>query len=129
MNLKFFFLCFSLFFSLLLMGCAKDLPPGSYDSSEVGKVKKVVPGIIISKRPIHIYSKNSATETSVENETNSIDTTAKRKRGYEYVIKLNGGDIVSIAQDEDLKLKVNQHILVIYGTNTRIVADEGESDS
>jgi len=130
MNYRSIALCFSLLLSLLLNGCAKNLPPGSYDSSEVGKVKKVVPGVIISKRPIHIYSAHPDTvDTAAGLDTNSIGTGVKRKGGYEYVIKLNSGDIVSIAQDEDLKLKVKQPILVIYGTNTRIVADEGGSEN
>src|SRR5579871_2762867 len=106
MNRKYIVFYFTFFLSLLLIGCAKDLPPGTYDSSEVGKVKKVVPGVVISKRPIHIYSKSpEVAEGSSSTETHTLDSTGKRKRGYEYVIKLNSGDIVSIAQDEDLKLK------------------------
>lgn len=109
--------------SLLFTGCAKDLPPGNYDANEVGKVKKVVPGVIISKRPINIFAQKSNT-----NENQVPGDSVKRTHGYEFIVKLNDGDIVSIAQDEDLKLKVKQHVLVIYGGNTRIVADEGSED-
>lgn len=127
----FYFMLISL--SLLLYGCAKDLPPGSYDSTEVGKLKKVIPGVIISKRPIHIYTKKADvafTENfSATDENPQIDTGAKRTKGYEYVIKLHNGDIVSIAQQEDLKLKIKQHVLVIYGSTTRIVPDEGSGDN
>ena len=108
----------------LLSGCSKNIQPGRYDATEIGKVKKVVSGVIISKRPINIYT-NQTNIASIDSP--AIDGT-KRQRGYEYVIKLNNGDIVSIAQDEDLKLKVKQSILVIYGDNTRIVADEGDHE-
>ncbi len=118
---------FTAFASLCLVfsGCAKDLPPGSYDASEVGKVKKVVPGVIISKRPINIFAKKA--QTSDDPSVPAGDS-VKRTHGYEFIVKLNDGDIVSVAQDEDLKLKVKQHVLVIYGGNTRIVADEGSDD-
>ena len=128
MSNKFFNLLLVLLSFSLLSGCAKDLQPGSYDVAEVGKVKKVVPGVIISKRPINIYTKNNETNFAAV-EGNPVDTGVKRQRGFEYVVKLNSGDIVSIAQDEDLKLKVKQHILVIYGSNTRLVADEGGNEN
>lgn len=128
MNIKFINF-FSLVLSIILVsGCAKDLTPGSYDATEVGTVKKVVPGVIISKRPINIYTKNNESNVAAMDNT-PLDSNTKRTRGFEYVIKLNSGDIISIAQDEDLKLKVKQPILVIYGKNTRIVADEGGNEN
>ena len=33
---------------LMLSGCSKDIPPGNYDATEAGKVKKVAPGTVIS---------------------------------------------------------------------------------
>ena len=110
--------------TFIISGCAKNIQPGRYDAAEVGKVKKVVAGVIISKRPINIYS----SQPNIASIDNHPVEGSKRQRGFEYVIKLNNGDIVSIAQDEDLKLKVKQSILVIYGDNTRIVADEGERE-
>lgn len=114
---------------ILFTGCAKNLPPGNYDASEVGKVKKVVPGVIISKRPINIFAKKSNSSLGAgDDQAVPAGDSVKRTHGYEFIVKLNDGDIVSIAQDEDLKLKVKQHVLVIYGGNTRIVADEGSDD-
>ena len=126
---------------LALNGCSKDLPPGNYDASEVGKIKKVVPGVIISKRPITIRSKNVKTETppSVNPLTNNesassntdadmIDTDTVQTHGVEYVIRLDSGSIISVVQSEDLRLKTKQHILVISGNNTRIVPDDGSEN-
>lgn len=107
--------------SIALSGCTKDLPPGDYDAAEVGKVKKVVPGVILSKRAVRLH-KNS------ENTEGVVDNTGGHSRGFEYVIKLNSGQVISLVQTENLNLKTNQRVLVIYGPNTRVVADEGSED-
>jgi outer membrane lipoprotein SlyB len=102
-------------FGFVLGGC-KELPPGEYDASEVGKIKKVIPGTIISKRAVNLHKQTSS---------NTIDSGYNQTHGVEYVIKLNSGSIISVVQSEDLKLKNKQKILVIYGGNTRVVADNG----
>ncbi|AWN74428.1 hypothetical protein LEAN103870_09955 [Legionella anisa] len=112
-----------LLFSFILLSCNKTLPPGEYDSAEVGKVKKVIPGTIISKRPVNLRRNmsNITKKTSNSFEDNGYS----QSRGVEYVIRLNSGGIISVVQAEDLKLKTKQKILVIYGKNTRVVADNG----
>ncbi|KTD15625.1 hypothetical protein Lgra_0291 [Legionella gratiana] len=109
-------------FGLILSSCNTTLPPGEYDTTEVGKVKKVIPGTIISKRPVHLRN-----TTNMNNNTsnNLVDSGYSQTRGVEYVIKLNSGGIISVVQSEDLKLKNKQKILVIYGKHTRVVADNG----
>ena len=99
---------FGLIFLFLLSAC-KDIEPGDYDASEVGQVKKVTPGLIISKRAVKFHSK-----------TKSDSEYLDRGQGYVYVVKLNNGKIVSVAQSEDLRLKVKQRVLVVYGKHTRI---------
>ena len=105
---------------LILTSCSKDLPLGNYDATEVGKVKKVAPGVVISMRAVKFHSKNSETDKSDNPGTEYVDG----GRGYEYVIRLNSGEIVSVAQAEDLKFKANQHVLVIYGNTTRVMPDD-----
>jgi outer membrane lipoprotein SlyB len=110
--------------SVALAACNKALPPGEYDTNEVGKVKKVIPGMIISKRAVNLHKKTD--ELSNPKSTNNfIDSGYNQTHGVEYVVKLNSGSIISVVQNEDLRLKVKQKILVIYGHNTRIVADSG----
>lgn len=106
-----------LFLGFILVSC-KELPPGEYDANEVGKIKKVIPGIIISKRAVNLHQQSS-------DASGHIDQGYNQTRGVEYVIKLNSGGIISVVQAEDLKLKNKQKILVIYGRNTRVVADNG----
>ncbi len=115
---------------LVLTGCNKELPPGDYDAAEVGKIKKVVPGVIISMRPVRLHNKNAeiGITSPARAHTSVEDSIVNRSHGYEYVIKLNSGGIISVVQAENIKLKTKQHILVIYGRNTRVVADHGSDD-
>ncbi|WP_019217729.1 hypothetical protein [Legionella tunisiensis] len=113
---------FGLVACLLLSSCSKDLAPGDYDVSEVGRLKKVASGVIISKRAVKFHSRDTANKKSEKAPGSEyIDG----GRGYVYVIKLNSGAIVSVAQAEDLNLKVKQHVLVVYGKNTRVLPDDG----
>lgn len=115
--------------SLSLIGCTKTIQPGDYDSAEVGKIKKVVPGYIISKRPVKIHNKMSESLSQNPNITEeTAHNAATSNHGFEYVIKLNSGEIISVVQTEDLNLKSKQRILVISGENTRVVADDGSTD-
>lgn len=109
-------------FALCISACTKSLPPGEYDANEIGKIKKVIPGVIISKRAVNLH-RGSTNDTSARG--NVMDHGYNQTHGVEYVIKLNTGTIISVVQAEDLKLKNKQKILVIYGQNTRVVADNG----
>lgn len=113
-----------LLFGLLLTSC-KDLPPGEYDANEIGKVKKVIPGTIVSKRAVNLHRANADSTNPKGSDNNFVDNGYNQTHGVEYVIKLNSGNIISVVQSEDLKLKNKQKILVIYGGHTRVVADNG----
>lgn len=111
---------------LLLTNCHRDLVPADYDAAEVGKIKKVVPGTIISIRPVRLHSKaNDSLKVTTGGYT---DNSLNRTHGYEYVVRLNSGNIISVVQAEKIKFKNKQPILVIYGKNTRIVPDRGSED-
>jgi hypothetical protein len=113
-----------LILTILLSSCSKTLPPGVYDTSDVGKVKKVASGVIVSKRAVKFHSKNADTSAPLPAGTEFIDG----GRGFVYVVKLNGGGMVSIAQSEDLNLKVKQKVLIVYGKHARIMPDDGSED-
>ena len=116
-----------LLFGLFLAGCNKELPPGEYDANEIGKIKKVIPGTIISKRPVNLHRQNADGTNPRAKGTDSsfMEGGYNQTHGVEYVIKLASGGIISVVQSEDLKLKNKQKILVIYGRHTRVVADNG----
>ncbi len=113
-----------------LSNCSSPAPAkatGDYQTADVGKVNKVVPGVILSQRIVNVYNKSlmQREEIATNNETNENVT---RTQGYEYVIKLDSGSIISVVQTEDLHLVPKQHILVIYGSSTRVVPDEGSEE-
>ena len=113
---------------LSLTHCAQHSatgPTGDYNETDVGKINKVVQGVIVSERTVNVYN-HPTTNNSMTSPDPATDVT--RKIGYEYVIKLDTGSIVSVVQTENLHLEPKQHILVIYGTSTRVVADEGEAE-
>lgn len=116
---------FALLCCVVVSSCSKDIPPGDYDTAEVGKVKKVLPGTILSIRPVRLHSKHTGlTSTNIEENDSSV----QRSHGFEYVIKLNSGSIISVVQAENIKLKPKQRVLVIHGGNTRVVPDHGSDD-
>ena len=110
------------FLAVALVGC-KSTPPGEIDANEVGKVKKVIPGTIVSKRAINLHRKSDMNLNNAGSDF--VDNGYNQTRGVEYVIKLKSGGVISLVQSEDLKLKPKQKILVIYGKHTRVVADNG----
>lgn len=116
----------ALFLGLMLVACSKELPPGDYDANEIGKIKKVIPGTVISMRKVNLHQSlhNGAVHSKASTEHLMADG-FNQTRGVEYVIKLNSGGIISVVQAEDLRLKNKQKILVIYGRHTRVVADNG----
>ena len=119
-----------LFCCVLLTNCNKSIPPGDYDASEVGKIKKVIPGTILSIRPVRLHSKNDNLNAPIDMgiTTHAAEQGIHRNHGFEYVIRLNSGSIISVVQAENIKLKNKQHILVIYGAHTRVVPDNGSED-
>lgn len=124
----FFVLCLSLV-TFLMSSCQKDLPPGDYDASEVGQIKKVSPGVVLSIRPVRLH--NPGAEPGVlggSAESSGYNAAQLRSHGAEYVVKLNSGSIISVVQAENIQLKAKQRVLVIYGHNTRIVPDHGSED-
>lgn len=121
----------ALMLCVMLSSCSKDIRPGTYDATEVGKIKKVVSGVVVSKRSVNIQNRN-ADNTPVDGpkvaDASTMDNAGGHSRGFEYVIKLNSGAIISVVQVEELELKAKQHVLVIYGQNTRVVPDDGSDD-
>jgi len=116
----------ALLLGFILVGCSKELPPGEYNVNEIGKIKKVIPGTIISMRKVNLHKSAEANPAQTKSNTeNLMEGGYSQTRGVEYVIKLNSGGIISVVQAEDLRLKNKQKILVIYGRHTRVVADNG----
>ncbi len=150
--MKKLFYSFLIVLCSLVAGCAGNISPNTYDSSEIGVASKVVHGRIIAKRAVNIDNHTGAgglagatagaaagtmaghnAATGVIGAVggavvggvvgHGVDKAVNRHRGYEYIIKLRNGSTVSIVQAEDLNVHVNQRVLIIYGAKTRIIPD------
>jgi outer membrane lipoprotein SlyB len=138
--------------SLWLAGCAQNVSPNTYSASDVGKPNKVVSGTVISKRNINIDANSgagglaggvagAAAGSGVGGSTagnvvgavggaviggllgNAIDKSVNHHQGIEYIVKLKDGSTISLAQVQELQFEVGQHVLVVYGAMTRLIAD------
>jgi outer membrane lipoprotein SlyB len=138
--------------TLLLGGCGPDLSPNAYSASDVGVASRVVKGTIVAIRPVKIQQNSGvgalggavaggaagsliggSTAVNIVGATggalvggligNEAEKQFRKDVGYEYIIQLDNNSTISVTQQQDLQLALNQHVLVIYGPTTRIVPD------
>lgn len=142
-----------LMMSLALTSCSNNVSPNTYTSSQVGVANQVKKGVVVSKRAINIDNNSgmgglagaaggAAAGSMVGGNTavsiigaiggavaggligNTADKKLNAHQGYEYIVKLQNGKIISVTQAEDTTIQVKQRVLVIYGSMTRIVPDD-----
>ena len=139
-----------------LAGCSPTYAPDTYSTRAVQQVNKVEPGIVVGFRQVLItasgtvgavtggaaggvlgaragssYGFDSALAavggtavgglvgTTIEHAT--ADTT-----GWEYIVRKDNGEMVSVTQREETPLQLGQKVLVIGGAQARIVPDYSE---
>jgi outer membrane lipoprotein SlyB len=139
--------------TIFLISCAANPSPNTYTTPEVGVASKVDKGTVLSTRAVVIDNNSGAgglagsiaggaggaalgnsASTLVIGAVggavvggvlgNAVDKGVNSHRGYEYMIQLQKGRIISIAQSDQIPFRVHQHVLVIYGALTRIVSDD-----
>ncbi|MCD6045668.1 MAG: slyB [Gammaproteobacteria bacterium] len=136
----------------LLGGCAPDLSPNTYSGGEVGVASRVVKGTVVSIRQVKIAQNSGVgavggavaggaagsliggtTAVNIVGATggavvggligNEVEKEMRKDVGYEYIIQLDNNSTISVTQQQDLQLSLQQRVLVIYGPTTRIVPD------
>lgn len=136
----------------LISACAHNVSPNTYQASEAGIASKVLPGIIIGKRPVKINASSglgtiggagigAAGGAAMGNGSSShmagaiagaliggVVGSAMEKgihthKAFEYIIQLNNHSTISIVQAEAMEFNIEQPVLIIYGATTRIVPD------
>ena len=137
----------------LLGGCSgSDLSPNTYNGSTVGVASRAEKGTIVSIRQVKIQQNShvgalggavaggaagslvgNRTAVSIASATggallggligNEAEKQLRKDVGYEYIVQLTNGSTVAVTQQQDLQLSLNQRVLVIYGSPTRIVPD------
>jgi outer membrane lipoprotein SlyB len=139
--------------TIFLTSCAENPSPNIYTTPEVGVASKVNKGTVLSARAVVIDNNsgagglagsvagaaggaalgNSASSVVIGAVGgavvggvlgNAVDKSANSHRGYEYMIQLEKGRIISIAQSDPVPFRVHQHVLVVYGALTRVVPDD-----
>ena len=135
-----------------LSGCAQNVSSTTYNAGEVGVAAKVVPGVVLARRTVKIDGNSgagglagaaagAAAGSGVGGSTqgnivgaiggavaggligNAVDKGVNSQQGIEYIIKLKSGETISVVQAANVQFAPKQHILVIYGAMTRLVAD------
>ncbi len=151
-TMKKFSLLFLVFLSSMLAACNPNLSSNTLSSYEVGTASKATPGVIVKKRIINIDNSSgvgapvgvvggAAAGSMIGGNTatnivgglggalvgglvgNSIDKSIHSQTGYEYIVRLNNGNLVSVTQARDTNFGIGQRVLVVYGPRARLLPD------
>jgi outer membrane lipoprotein SlyB len=135
-----------------LAACGPDYSPNTYSSTAVQQANKVEPGVIVGVRRIDIATAGTTgtvagaaaggiagaavPESGVGSALsalggglvgglvgNTVDRKINDTFGYEYIVRETKGDMVSVTQKDEAPLAIGLHVLVIAGTQARIVVD------
>ena len=123
--------------------CTSRIGADQYDTSAVGEVNRAVKGTVVSVRQISIASNNGA-GTLIGGAAggvagsmiggsaiggavvggiagNAAQEGLSSQSGYEYVIQLDNGSMVTVSQGNDVLLNPGQKCMVLYGKRARVV--------
>ncbi len=137
--------------AVILTGCGPSYSPDTYATNAVQQANKVDPGVIVGVRPVAISAQGTvggmagAAAGGVAGSQVGVGPTsafaaiggsllgglagvaaehaAGDTNGYEYIVRKPNGDMISVAQKDKKPLPVGQKVLVIAGSQARIVPD------
>lgn len=134
-----------------IAACTSDISSSHYATSSVGRVNQTMSGTVISVRPITVSSEDNNAGTLIGGALGGVagsqigggDTAhilgaiggavvggiagnaAQRglssQTGYEYVIKLDNGNMVTVTQGNDILLNPGQRCFVSLGNPARVM--------
>lgn len=132
---------------LMLGACAADIGANQYDSAAVGSVTQALKGTIISVRAVTVRDNDRSTGTAIgalagglggsqigKGSTatilgatggallggaagNMAQKGLSSQQGYEYVVQLDNGGVVTVTQGNDVLLANGQRCMVLYGSS------------
>jgi outer membrane lipoprotein SlyB len=137
---------------LALAGCGQSYSPNTYDTSAVQKANPVEQGVIVGVRAVDVTTQGDtgavtgaaaggiagsqlpgAGATSALGALGggligslvgrSADKLAEKTTAFEYIVRKSDDKLISVTQQNDKPLAIGQHVLVIAGTQARIVPD------
>ncbi len=135
-----------------LAGCTSDYSPNTYASSAVQQANKVEPAVVVGFRQVAISANGTVGAVSggaaggiLGAQVGSggmnaalgtvggtaiggllgtaIEHIAGDTTGWEYIVRKSNGDLLSLTQKEPQPLPIGQKVLVITGSQARIVPD------
>lgn len=134
--------------ALTLSACAPTYSPNTYSSNAVQLANKVEQGTVIGYREVKISANGSigavtggavggvlgaeyanSALVAVGGTTvggmlgNALEHAARDTTGWEYIIRKENGDMLSVTQREATPLALAQRVLVIMGPQARVVPD------
>lgn len=139
--------------SLAFLGaCTTNISPSSYSVGSVGQVNRTVSGKVISIRPVTIAGNSGVGGTAggalgatagsrIGNGDRAhiagaiagavvgaiagaaIEEGATRQSGFEYVVQTENDNLMTIVQGANPTFVVNDKVLVLYGTPSRLIPD------
>ncbi len=135
----------------LIAGCSPDYSPDTYASTAVQQAAKVDQGLVVGVRQVGVSAAGTAgalaggaaggiagaqTPGSVGSAFGAlggavvgglVGTGIERATGdttaYEYIVRKLNGDLLSVTQRDTVPLKLGQAVLLIAGSQARIVPD------
>ncbi len=140
--------------ALIISACTSNIGANQYDTDAVGDVSRALKGTVVSVRAISVSSDNGA-GTLIGGAAGGVagsmiggsDTAhilgaiggavvggiagnaaqegLSRQSGYEYVIELDNGSMVTVSQGNDVLLNPGQRCLVLYGKRARVIPYNG----
>ncbi len=135
-----------------IAGCGPDYSPNTYSSAAVQQANKVDPGIVVGVREIGVSAAGvvgaatgAAAGGVAGSQTpggsigsafgaiggglvggligNSVEHVAGDTRAFEYIVRKPNKDLISVTQKDKVPLQVGTKVLVIAGSQARIVPD------
>ena len=138
--------------ALVVGACAPDLSPNSYEAHSVGEVRRVEKGVIESYRWVEIKGRSgvgtlagagvgAAAGSTIGDGAgsvigaiggallggaigSSIEGSASKQGGFEYVIRTDSGSLVTMVQADREPLPEGAPVMILFnGSRSRIVFD------
>ena len=136
---------------LFLVSCAQDINNDSYQLSSVGEASRVEKGVIVDVREVRIQGNSQAGTLTGGLAGGVAASTIGRGRGsvlasvggallgafvggltqkelteqraFQYIVRLTNGEMITVIQGVKNPLSVGQRVFVLYGPETRLIAD------
>lgn len=137
--------------ALVLAACSPDYSPNTYTSGAVQQANKVDQGVVVGRRLVGVTSAGAVgavtggaaggiAGSQVGGGVTSafgalggslvggvvgsaVEKTTGQTKAYEYVVRKLNNDLLSVTQQDDKPLEIGQKVLLIAGSQARIVPD------